>query len=190
MNSQNAKKFNILPNEIYGSYITIEEFIVENNKSIERRWKVRHLITNKETVMRPSYLNIVRNRYNQRLERGEIQKGLKNYLYRNCKVGAERRNHDFKLSLDEYQKLISGDCFYCGEKPQIASNKILISRGNIHEPPLYYNGIDRIDSQLGYEINNCVSCCSTCNYMKHTYTTETFLSKVAKIYKKLIEPKN
>jgi hypothetical protein len=66
--------------------------------------------------------------------------------------------------------------------PQISSNKQLITRGNINEPPLYYNGIDRIDSNLGYEINNCIPCCGTCNYMKNTMTPKDFLKKIEIIY--------
>lgn len=187
MSSTNAKKFDISPDEYYGPYITVEEVIVKNKKSIERRWKVKHTITEKETVMRPSYLNIVKRRYENILERGQFQRGLKNYLFKNCIRGAELRNHDFELNFDEFEKLITSNCFYCGLEPQIASNKIIKTRGNIHEPPFHYNGIDRIDSQSGYNSENCVPCCSTCNYMKHTFTTEIFLSQISKIYHNLIE---
>ena len=28
------------------------------------------------------------------------------------------------------------------------------------------NGVDRVDSAVGYSESNCVSCCATCNMMK------------------------
>lgn len=52
----NAKKYDIEPNKQYGPYVTIEQIEKTNEKSIERLWKVRHVITNKERIMRPSYL--------------------------------------------------------------------------------------------------------------------------------------
>ena len=45
-----------------------------------------------------------------------------------------------------------------------------------------YNGIDRLNPENGYSIENCVPCCSTCNYMKHTQQTSDFLEHVKKIY--------
>jgi hypothetical protein len=186
MKKLNAKKYNILPNENYGPYITIEETIRNNKKSIERLWRVKHLITEKETIMRPSYLIIVKRRYDNKLKNGGIQKGLKNYLFNNCTRGAKMRNHEFNLTYSEFESIIFKDCYYCGIEPQKATNKIIIVRGNTNEPPIYYNGIDRIDSNIGYTMDNCVPCCSICNYMKHTLDTESFLKKIESIYKKLI----
>ena len=97
-------------------------------------------------------------------------------------VQNKKRNHQFNLTIDQFKDLIFQSCYYCNSMPQISSNKQLITRGNINEPPLYYNGIDRIDSNLGYEINNCIPCCGTCNYMKNTMTPKDFLKKIEIIY--------
>ena len=43
-------------------------------------------------------------------------------------------------------------------------------------------GIDRVDNSLGYTLENSVSCCSKCNYMKKTLNVENFLLHIAKIY--------
>jgi len=48
--------------------------------------------------------------------------------------------------------------------------------------PLKVNGVDRINSNIGYEINNVVSCCSKCNYAKHMMNKKEFLNWVEKIY--------
>jgi 5-methylcytosine-specific restriction endonuclease McrA len=43
------------------------------------------------------------------------------------------------------------------------------------------NGIDRIDSNKGYTMDNCVSCCWTCNRMKGNMTQQNFLEHISKI---------
>ncbi len=43
------------------------------------------------------------------------------------------------------------------------------------------NGLDRVDSKLGYSDDNTVSSCDVCNYMKHTYSRSAFHEKVASI---------
>lgn len=182
MENQNAKKIFIIPNEQYGSYIALNEIIVTNSKSIERKWEVKHVVTEKKYIMRPSYLSKLKFKYDDILKKGDYQKGLKNYLYKDTIRGASNRKHTFNLSFEDFIGIINKNCFYCGEKPKKVTNKILISRGHINEPPLRYNGIDRLNPENGYSIENCVPCCSTCNYMKHTQQISDFLEHVKKIY--------
>lgn len=47
------------------------------------------------------------------------------------------------------------------------------------------NGIDRVDNNKGYTLNNCVPCCKTCNQAKHRLSQEYFIEWVEKIYKHL-----
>lgn len=42
-------------------------------------------------------------------------------------------------------------------------------------------GADRLDPSKGYELGNVVSCCTTCNYLKGTYTEKDFLTLIHKI---------
>lgn len=181
----NAKKYDIEPNKQYGPYVTIEQIEKTNEKSIERLWKVRHVITNKERIMRPSYLNIVEKKYDTLIKSKSYQKGLKKYLFNQYVRGAKLRNHEFNLNFDEFIEIITKDCYYCGEPPKRVTSKILINRGHINEPPFYYNGIDRIDSRLGYKTNNVIPCCSTCNYMKNTIGQEEFINQIKKIHNHL-----
>lgn len=44
-------------------------------------------------------------------------------------------------------------------------------------------GIDRVDSDKPYEIDNCVPCCTKCNFMKQAHSVEDFLNHVEAIYK-------
>ena len=44
-----------------------------------------------------------------------------------------------------------------------------------------YNGIDRVDSKIGYVEGNIVPCCEKCNFMKSNLEVDVFLEHVHKI---------
>lgn len=70
------------------------------------------------------------------------------------KGSAKTRSLDFSLSEQQFSDLILGDCHYCG----VAKS----------------NGIDRIDSSVGYLPENSVSCCAPCNRAKSDMSYEDF----------------
>ena len=43
------------------------------------------------------------------------------------------------------------------------------------------NGIDRLNSIIGYTIENCVPCCEKCNLMKSNYSENEFLDHIERI---------
>jgi hypothetical protein len=80
----------------------------------------------------------------------------------------------FSLTGKQFDNLIFGNCYYCDSPPSRVSTSFA---GN----SVLCNGIDRINSTLGYTKHNCVSCCQVCNMMKKAYTLEFFLSHVKRI---------
>jgi len=44
------------------------------------------------------------------------------------------------------------------------------------------NGIDRVDSSIGYEMKNCVTACADCNKLKSNRPLGEFLELVRRIY--------
>ena len=57
------------------------------------------------------------------------------------------------------------------------------------QKPCYYCGsiietvgVDRVDNNKGYTLDNVVPCCSKCNYMKNSNTEKEFLEHVEKIH--------
>lgn len=64
----------------------------------------------------------------------------------------------FSLSEEGFVSFLLGDCVYCGEQSVNACN-----------------GIDRIDSDGGYDIENCVSCCKWCNWAKRDRSYDAFI---------------
>lgn len=89
-------------------------------------------------------------------------KGYGSYMHH-----AESKKLPFTLSEDDYYSLISKTCYYCS-LPSYDKN---------------INGIDRIDSNIGYIPSNCRTCCAECNYMKNNYSETIFINKLMAIYK-------
>ena len=97
-----------------------------------------------------------------------------NELYGSYKSKSLKRKIKFELSKEQFKNLTLDNCFYCGDSP---TN---IQKGRNGD--YVYNGIDRVDNNKGYELDNCVSCCDYCNRMKLNYTTLEFAEKISKIY--------
>lgn len=72
------------------------------------------------------------------------------------------------LSRDELSSLIFSPCHYCGNEGRWYHTSG--ERGCI------VNGVDRVDSDRGYRLDNVVPCCSKCNYAKKEYPLSDFLS--------------
>lgn len=87
----------------------------------------------------------------------------KDSKYQSYKKGAKRRGYDFLLTKEEFLKLWQKDCYYCGSK-------------------IKFIGIDRVDNNIGYTVDNIVPCCSTCNRLKKTLSKKNYLEHVKRIY--------
>lgn len=80
---------------------------------------------------------------------------------RSIKSSANTRKIKFLLSDKEALDIMNNPCFYCGDTIPV--------------------GIDRIDSKKDYSKENCVPCCSTCNYMKKDFIQSDFILQCKKI---------
>lgn len=84
--------------------------------------------------------------------------------YQKYRSSAKYRNIKFAIAIFDFASIIIQPCHYCGRKDGI------------------YNGIDRVDNSNGYVKENCVACCSNCNYAKLNLTVEEFKSDVKRRY--------
>ena len=115
---------------------------------------------------------------------GVTHVGLKNRLFKEYKAGACKRGLEFDLTFEQFISLIEGNCVYCGEAPRIYEyQKQYMQRA--HEP-WCHNGVDRVDTTKGYTIDNCVSCCTSCNYAKHMMSVDEYKAFITKVYNHLI----
>lgn len=111
--------------------------------------------------------------------RGSGKSNLKSLLW-TYKKSAKERNIDFLLSEEIFETLVNKNCHYCNLEPS-QKHKKRETYGI-----LFYNGIDRIDSNLGYFEENCVPCCKTCNYAKRQMTTLEFKDWINRVFKYFI----
>lgn len=102
-----------------------------------------------------------------------------NILFSSYRRSALDRKLVFDLSFEHLSKLIKQECFYCGCNPSQTMNYYKWTDGFL------YNGIDRVDSDEGYVLSNCVTCCSTCNYAKRTLSTKQFYLWITNIFNNL-----
>ena len=91
-------------------------------------------------------------------------KDLKSCSFSAYQTGAKCRELDFRMTKEQFERLVRDPCHYCG-----------ISRPNAT------NGIDRVDSTKGYVSDNIVTCCGPCNLMKKALAHSVFVDKAIKI---------
>lgn len=178
---KNALKYPVKIGDIFGVYEVVEEIKIPTKKCFVTKWRCININTGKEYIYSGCYLYKLRDRVERKFEL-EHQYGLRNWLYNYSRKNAKSRGHSYDLSFEDFDMLIKKPCYYCGEDPRLVSKSVLIRRGDTHQPPISYNGIDRLDPTIGYRIDNCVPCCPTCNYMKHTLQEDEFIQQVSKIY--------
>lgn len=97
-----------------------------------------------------------------------------NKAYNIYKRSAFINNRIFILTKEEFKKLTSNNCAYCNNPPKS------ISKSRINGDYVY-NGIDRVDNNRGYELDNCVPCCETCNKMKLSMSLNDFIKHIQRI---------
>lgn len=79
---------------------------------------------------------------------------------------AKEKNSSFELSYEHFVEVIKMPCVYCGFSDGIV-------------------GLDRIDSHIGYLLENIVPCCKTCNFMKLDHSLESWLNSMREIFENL-----
>ena len=93
--------------------------------------------------------------------------------------GRQVTETSFLIDFKTFKGLVKSDCFYCNVSPAQTIDYYKWTQG------FTYNGIDRIDSSKGYTPDNCVSCCSKCNYAKRSMSSKDFYEWIEKLYNNL-----
>jgi hypothetical protein len=103
-----------------------------------------------------------------------------NCLYHSYRLTAKARGFEFLITKEEFRKLTTQKCTYCGIPPhtQIGAKEL----NGVYT----YTGVDRSDSQQGYNIGNCVPCCTTCNRAKSDLPLIEFEEWLRQLVKKRV----
>jgi hypothetical protein len=131
--------------------------------------RTSHLL-NKETISCGCFS---RDQKRKRLCKDPYIVNLRGFLI-SYKKSAEKRKILFELSENEFGELVSQNCHYCGCKPSMKRKLHLNQNAPGRDEPFFFNGVDRIDSNKGYTVENCVPCCTMCNYAKSDYSQQEF----------------
>jgi Zn-finger nucleic acid-binding protein len=99
-------------------------------------------------------------------------------FYSQTKARKRAKELGFDLSLSDFKKISQMDCSYCGAEP------LPRNIGKEWYPAVRVNGLDRIDSSVGYLYGNVVSCCAACNTAKGSMSVEEFVKLITKIYER------
>ncbi len=89
----------------------------------------------------------------------------KHVIWNHYVKGAQKRGINFALPKTRFNELILQPCFYCSHKKE----------GEV-------NGIDRLNNNEGYQEDNVVPCCETCNIMKGSQHPQEFIDKLYAIH--------
>jgi hypothetical protein len=82
--------------------------------------------------------------------------------YNKYKKSARSRNINFDLTFDEFIYFWENPCFYCGS-------------------PINNIGLDRVNNNIGYTINNIVPCCIMCNKIKLDLSCVNFINYIEQV---------
>jgi len=136
----------------------------EENREIILEKSSKYYEENKETKIKQYIENhkLEKSVYNKQYAKINKEKLKKYYDERNktlkgrfsiLKSASKKRNKELAITFDQYSEEVIKPCFYC----QDYFRKNEVGTGC---------GLDRVDNTKGYLIDNIVSCCAHCNYLK------------------------
>jgi hypothetical protein len=85
--------------------------------------------------------------------------------YKSYKISATKRNIKIDIDKKTFLYLIHHNCYLCGKKTD-----------DEHQ-----NGIDRVDNDKGYILENVQPCCGNCNFIKNKFSLKIIFEKFKKI---------
>lgn len=99
-----------------------------------------------------------------------------NYFWKTF-VKRAKKKFGFHLERNEWDKIVRQPCHYCARiekrcRPLVFKEMTEEERAK-HD--IFINGVDRLDSSKGYELENCVPCCWGCNTGKSNKSYAEFI---------------
>lgn len=113
------------------------------------------------------YLKTVKGRVNKRKCERLNRQGTGHFAY-------VRRHVLYKgltwlLTQPQYQQIIAQPCYYCTLQNDVKAGV----------------GLDRLDNTRGYELDNVVSCCKLCNYIRGDRLTSKEMQRLGPIIRQI-----
>lgn len=102
-------------------------------------------------------------------QRPPQNRGVINQIILQYKRHARERGFSWELTFDDVSRIIQSPCVYCGAERSNHRVTKNCKEGFDH------NGIDRVDSSMGYSRENVVPCCKICNMTKRDMKQKDFI---------------
>tara|TARA_Y100000310_G_scaffold335106_1_gene416344 strand:- start:680 stop:1303 length:624 start_codon:yes stop_codon:yes gene_type:complete len=104
-----------------------------------------------------------------------------NIIYHDYKRRARQYGIVFDLTKEDFKILIQKECYICGVKnSNRCENKICYGE-------FVYNGLDRVNNEAGYTLDNIMSCCRRCNRLKKNMSLEKFKDLIEIAYNSFVK---
>lgn len=87
------------------------------------------------------------------------------------------------ITIEEFTLIATMNCHYCGAKPKRIKRKFTDGSGlkGIVISIEKVNGIDRVNSSLGYVASNCVPACKRCNQGKNDLSARKYIEHCRRV---------
>ena len=117
----------------------------------------------------------------KRDKRTQLPRGIAafNRVVETYRNNAKVRSIAFDLTESQCRELFDSKCHYCGIPP--ATTHASETKSGISSGDFIYNGIDRVNNDLGYCVSNCVPCCRICNRAKNSMPLLEFQNWVQRL---------
>lgn len=90
--------------------------------------------------------------------------------------GARQRDLAWELTEEDFFRLVALDCYYCGAPPSVVQRS-----GTYEGCEFTHSGLDRVDSKIGYTLQNVLPCCPTCNFAKRDMPFDAFMEWIGRL---------
>lgn len=110
--------------------------------------------------------------------------GTVKHRYVHLRFSAQRRGIEFNLDRELFYEWFNNqkkECIYCNktfEQVQVSTDRLDIKSKNL--------SIDRLNNNIGYQIDNIGICCGRCNMIKGNFFTRDEMLKIGKIIKERV----
>jgi hypothetical protein len=111
----------------------------------------------------------------ERSTRSNRNEAAAHNLFLQYQHSAVSRGYIWDLQEEVFMEMTSQPCHYCNSQPE----QLHRFRGGVYA----YNGIDRMDSGLGYTEANVVTACGICNRAKQTMSYDDFWKWIERVAK-------
>jgi hypothetical protein len=159
----------------YGKLVVVRFVEVVNGHA---RWLCRCDCGNEITVAAGGLLKAVGCGCAQSAPRGGRAAGeaSRKHVLTQYQRNAQYRDLPWELTDDDFDKLTSSDCHYCGLPP----GRVFRSGAYIGGE-FVYSGLDRLDNTAGYVPGNVVPCCWDCNRAKSDLSYDEFMTWLGRV---------